>query len=110
MPKLEIVRSPDDTTGTGRKSESATEIRLGDRVKDLRRLHRWTLDNASERVGLSRSALSKIERGEASPTFDAMQKLAHGFGPTPPRRQDVEALLVLEKARPTRLRTTPSGC
>jgi len=80
MPKLEIVRNPASTTGTGRKSESATEIRLGDRVKDLRRLHRWTLDNASERVGLSRSALSKIERGEASPTFDAMQKLAHGFG------------------------------
>ena len=34
----------------------------------------------SAQTGLSRSALSKIERHEMSPTFNALNKLAHGFG------------------------------
>ncbi len=54
--------------------------RLGDRVRSLRRDRGWTLETASERTGLSRSSLSKIENGRMSPTYDALLKLAGGFG------------------------------
>lgn len=55
------------------------KIALGERVRDLRRRRKWTLEEAANRTGLSRSSISKIEREEMSPTFDAMQKLANGF-------------------------------
>lgn len=64
---------------------------LGERIKALRGERGWTLERASGHVGLSRSALSKIERGEMSPTFSALQKLALGFGLGMPE------LLVAEK-------------
>ena len=53
---------------------------LGAHIKALRQERGWTLEQASERIGLSRSALSKIEREQMSPTFSALRKLAHGFG------------------------------
>lgn len=56
------------------------EIDLAETVRRLRAARGWTLEEAAGRTGLSRSALSKIERGEMSPTFQAMQKLARGFG------------------------------
>lgn len=57
-----------------------TPVKLGQRVRALRRQRGWSLITASEHVSLSRSALSKVERDEMSPTFTVMQKLAHGFG------------------------------
>ncbi|MCP4330362.1 MAG: helix-turn-helix domain-containing protein [Alphaproteobacteria bacterium] len=53
---------------------------LGDRVRALRNGRGWTLDQAAAHTGLSRSSLSKIEKGQMSPTYDAMLKLARGFG------------------------------
>jgi len=58
----------------------ASPLRLGARVKALRLARAWTLEETSARTGLSRSALSKIEREEASPGFQAIQHLAQGFG------------------------------
>lgn len=55
------------------------EIDLAETVRRLRAARGWTLEETAGRTGLSRSALSKIERGEMSPTFQAMQKLARGF-------------------------------
>ncbi|TSD86227.1 helix-turn-helix transcriptional regulator [Mycobacterium sp. KBS0706] len=66
MPPKDMVRTP--------------EIDLAETVRRLRAEKGWTLEEAAGRTGLSRSALSKIERGEMSPTFQAMQKLARGFG------------------------------
>lgn len=52
---------------------------LGQRVRDLRRSAGMTLDQASDATGVSRAALSKIERGEMSPTYDSLCKLARGL-------------------------------
>lgn len=52
---------------------------LGARVRDLRKAAGLTLDQASETTGVSRAALSKIERGEMSPTYDSLCKLARGL-------------------------------
>lgn len=55
------------------------ELALGQRIKGLRQRHGWTLEQLSQRSGLARSTLSKIENGLISPTYDALIKLAGGL-------------------------------
>lgn len=55
-------------------------LRLGERVRALRKANGWTLEEAAGRAGLARSTLSKIENAQMSPSFDAVQKLARGLG------------------------------
>lgn len=54
------------------------------RLPDLLRQHRigqsLTLDGLSERSGVSRGMISKIERGEASPSTGTLGKLAEALG------------------------------
>ena len=54
-------------------------LKLGQRIKDIRSKLGITLEEASQRTGLARSTLSKIENEQISPTFQAMQKLALGL-------------------------------
>ena len=56
-----------------------TPMKLGERVRAIRRARNWTLEEAAQRAGLARSTLSKIENEQMSPTFDAVQKLARGL-------------------------------
>lgn len=56
-----------------------TPLKLGERVRAIRRARNWTLEEAAQRAGLARSTLSKIENEQMSPTFDAVQKLARGL-------------------------------
>jgi len=64
----------------GEYAEPVEPLRLGERVREIRRARNWTLEEASRRAGLARSTLSKIENEQMSPTFDAVQKLARGLG------------------------------
>ncbi|EKF9756444.1 TPA: helix-turn-helix domain-containing protein [Vibrio cholerae] len=59
--------------------QSIEPLKLGQRIKDIRTRLGITLEEASQRTGLARSTLSKIENEQISPTFQAMQKLAHGL-------------------------------
>lgn len=61
------------------------ELRLGERVRALRKARHWTLEQAARQAGLARSTLSKIENGQMSPTFEAVQKLARGLGISVPQ-------------------------
>jgi transcriptional regulator with XRE-family HTH domain len=49
---------------------------IASRVRDLRSKHAWSLDTLADRSGVSRSAISLIERGESSPTALVLDKLA----------------------------------
>ncbi|RTR05016.1 helix-turn-helix domain-containing protein [Halomonas nitroreducens] len=53
--------------------------RLGERLREIRLANQWTLGDVSERTGLARSTLSKIENDQISPTFSAVQKLISGL-------------------------------
>lgn len=55
-------------------------LRLGERLKEIRLAQQWTLEDVSQRTGLARSTLSKIENDQISPTFTAVQKLINGLG------------------------------
>ena len=53
---------------------------LAARVRRLRLERGLTLRETEDRTGVSRSMLSKIERGRASPTATVLGKLAEGLG------------------------------
>lgn len=59
---------------------------LGERLREIRKARRLTLQEAAMRTGLAPSTLSKIENGQMSPTYDNIVRIAEGFG------IDVEAL------------------
>ncbi|HWK46323.1 MAG TPA: XRE family transcriptional regulator [Stellaceae bacterium] len=59
---------------------AAGPVDIGQRLRMLRHERSWTLLRASQQTGLSLSALSKIERGELSPTLSSLNKIAAGFG------------------------------
>ncbi len=56
--------------------------RLGERVRELRRRRRLTLEELAELSGVSRAMISKVERGEKNPTLVVAAKLAEGLGVT----------------------------
>ncbi|WP_299232655.1 XRE family transcriptional regulator [uncultured Halomonas sp.] len=68
-------------------------LRLGERLREIRLSNQWTLEDVSQRTGLARSTLSKIENDQISPTFTAVQKLIGGLDIdlpqllSPPRQQ-----------------------
>ncbi|WP_117233913.1 helix-turn-helix domain-containing protein [Vibrio maerlii] len=61
------------------REENIAPLKLGQRLKEIRLSLNLTLEEASQRTGLARSTLSKIENEQISPTFQAMQKLATGL-------------------------------
>ncbi|MFI3276871.1 helix-turn-helix domain-containing protein [Vibrio sp.] len=70
---------PSMTLAKQTEDEAIEPLRLGARIKTIRSALSLTLEEASQRTGLARSTLSKIENEQISPTFQAMQKLAHGL-------------------------------
>ena len=58
------------------------EALLAARVQALRAARNLTLDALAESSGVSRAMLSRIERGESSPTAGLLVKLCNGLGVT----------------------------
>ncbi|SFS10627.1 helix-turn-helix domain-containing protein [Yoonia litorea] len=83
---------------------TAQPLDLGARVRELRKAHDWTLEQAAQRAGLARSTLSKIENGQMSPTYDALKKLAVGLQIsvpqlfTPPSKGQVNGRMAVTKS------------
>jgi transcriptional regulator with XRE-family HTH domain len=65
-------------------SMAATDIdgRIGARIRELRAERRLTLDSLAELADVSRAMLSRIERGESSPTAHLLGKICNGLGVT----------------------------
>jgi len=53
----------------------SVEERLSARLAELRTERGWSLDELAHRAGISRSTLSRLERGEISPTASLLGKL-----------------------------------
>jgi transcriptional regulator with XRE-family HTH domain len=60
--------------------ETTANSDLAMRIARLRREAGLTLDGLAEVSGVSRAMISKVERGEASPTATVLAKLANAFG------------------------------
>jgi transcriptional regulator with XRE-family HTH domain len=63
-------------------SRDAADLRLAERLRELRRARRWSLDELSARCGVSRASLSRIENGDVSPTAAVLGRLAGAHGST----------------------------
>lgn len=61
------------------KPDFACQV-LRDRVTELRRKNKLTLDQLASISGVSRSMLSQIERGQANPTLGVTFRIAQAFG------------------------------
>jgi len=55
-------------------------IRLGNRVRALRRERQWTQVELAEMLGIDRSYLSEIETGKKDPSLRILKTIADGFG------------------------------
>ncbi|HAJ19552.1 MAG TPA: hypothetical protein DCL95_05730, partial [Rhodospirillaceae bacterium] len=53
---------------------------LGAIVRKARKQHRLTLEQVSERSGVSKSMLSQVERGTVNPTFAVVWNLMQSLG------------------------------
>ena len=63
-------------------SDTDVNARIAARVRALRAEQAVSLEALASRCGVSRSMISLIERGEASPTAAVLEKLASGLGVT----------------------------
>jgi transcriptional regulator with XRE-family HTH domain len=63
-------------------AESDIDGRIGMRIKALRAERGLTLDGLADRADVSRAMLSRIERGESSPTAQLLNKVCGGLGVT----------------------------
>ncbi|WP_405983882.1 helix-turn-helix domain-containing protein [Streptomyces sp. NBC_00872] len=68
---------PDAASG----SDPVDEL-LAARLAELRGEHGWSLDELARRSGVSRSTLSRAERGEISPTASTLGRLCAVYGRT----------------------------
>lgn len=67
-----------------REGEASDTVdgRLAARLGSLRTEHGWSLDELARRTGVSRSTLSRLERGELSPTTAVLGQLCTVYGRT----------------------------
>jgi transcriptional regulator with XRE-family HTH domain len=83
----------DDKAASGATTtavEAVSSGRLGERVRELRRVRALTLEELAEVSGVSRAMISKLERGEKNPTLVVAAKLAEGLGVTLSRLAGME--------------------
>jgi transcriptional regulator with XRE-family HTH domain len=69
-----------DNSSTMTETTSSVNVRIAERVRELRAAQDLSLDALAARSGVSRSMISLIERGESSPTAVVLEKLAAGLG------------------------------
>ena len=64
------------------EQKQQTRDRIGLRIMSLRKLAGLTQEQLSERAGLQRSHIAKIERGKYAVTFETVQAIAEALGMT----------------------------
>ena len=62
------------------RAGAAVERRIAERLAGLRGERGWSLDALADRTGISRATLSRVERGELSPTATMLHTLCAAYG------------------------------
>jgi transcriptional regulator with XRE-family HTH domain len=60
--------------------QNSVESRIASRIGALRAERGWTLETLAQRTGISRATLSRLERGELSPTAGMLSILCGQYG------------------------------
>ena len=84
---------------------SSTEPQVGEKIKILRARRGFSLRELSDQCGLSFNAISKIERGENSPTVASLHKIASALEVhiTDLFRQEIQQFAVFVKSEDSTL-------
>ena len=64
------------------EQKQQTRDRIGMRIAALRKLAGWSQEQLSERAGLQRTHISRIEAGKYAVTLETIQAIAEAFGMT----------------------------
>jgi len=64
------------------KSESILSKKIGTKIMLERQKRKLSQEELAELTDLSRNTIGKVERGEASPTIDTLERIAKAFGMT----------------------------
>lgn len=59
--------------------KNAPTNRLGRTLATLRAKHEWTLTHVQDEYGVDKGNLSRIERGEASPSLETLHRLRDAY-------------------------------
>ena len=62
--------------------DDTIDLRIAQRLKDLRQERQWSLDELAGRSGVSRATLSRLENSAISPTTGMLSKLCAAYGMT----------------------------
>lgn len=54
-------------------------LKIGERLKEIRKSRQLTLDDVAELTGVSKPMLGQIERGQSSPTINTLWKISTGL-------------------------------
>ena len=60
--------------------EVRSEVDVGERLRDIRRLRRATLKTIADRAGVSESFLSQVERGRSNASIASLKRIADALG------------------------------
>ena len=60
----------------------SADLRLAQRLADLRQRRGASLEELAQQTGISRATLSRVERGETSPTASLLNRLCAAYGLT----------------------------
>jgi transcriptional regulator with XRE-family HTH domain len=55
-------------------------LRVGGRIRDLRREHRWSQEKLAERAGIARHSVYRTELATHSASLDHLTLIAHALG------------------------------
>ncbi|TDF62646.1 XRE family transcriptional regulator [Cupriavidus sp. L7L] len=69
-----------DTSSPSTRTPSDPTDAISARVRIERESRGWSMGDLAERAGVSKAMISKIERGEASPTATVLGRLSGAFG------------------------------
>lgn len=64
------------------KVVSPTHKKFGDRLKELRDKNKFTQEDLADKVGVDRSYMGFLERGEKNPTLKNLVRIADAFNIT----------------------------
>lgn len=83
------MRYPNILPDMGDLSDTVKPDRLTSRLaqcfRDLRHKAGWSLDELTDRCGVSRATLSRLEHAEVSPTANALSRIARAYDIPPSR-------------------------
>lgn len=68
------------------------------RVRELRVARGWSQDQMANEAGLSKDAVSRIERGDRSPRLDTLQRIGAAVGVSLPKLVDFGETLTLTRS------------